>query len=167
MKTLICIRHAKSSWANPGMSDYDRPLNERGEKDAPMMAERLLKRNIKLDLLVSSPAKRARTTCRSFAKAYNLEKDGIQFKEDLYLALPEVFFKIISGIDDEVKHIAVFAHNPGITDFVNRLTNYRIDNMPTCAVFAVKINTDKWSSFETAEKEFWFFDYPKNEKEKR
>lgn len=167
MKTLLCIRHAKSSWANPGMNDYDRPLNERGEKDAPMMAERLLKRNVKLDLLVSSPAKRASTTCSSFAKTYNFKKGDILFKEDLYLAPPAVFFKIISAIDDEFKHVAVFAHNPGITDFVNLLTNYRIDNMPTCAVFAIKIDTTQWSRFEMAEKEFWFFDYPKNEKEIR
>lgn len=161
MKQLLIIRHAKSSWANAGMSDYERPLNERGEKDAPMMAARLLKRGIVVDAFVSSTALRAYTTATHFAKAYQLKQGSIEGKKMLYHAPPAVFYEVIQGLDNTHTTVAIFAHNPGITDFVNQLTNTQIDNMPTCGVFAVQIDIDNWKGFKGAEKEFWFFDYPK------
>src|SRR4051794_9695084 len=75
MKTLILVRHAKSSWDQPGVSDIDRPLNERGKSDAPQMAKRLKERNIKIDLFISSPAKRAKKTAKYFAEEYDQKKD--------------------------------------------------------------------------------------------
>jgi phosphohistidine phosphatase len=161
MKTLILIRHAKSSWADSGMNDFDRPLNERGKKDAPEMAERLLKKNIQIDAFVTSTANRARKTCAAFMEVFDAKKVQRILKEELYLAPPQRFVEVIETLSDEIEHAAIFAHNPGITEFANSLTNVTIDDMPTCAVFAVQAKTKKWSSFSKAEKTFLFFDYPK------
>ena len=162
MKQLILVRHAKSDWGNPGLDDIDRPLNERGKKDAPAMAKRLLEKGVKIELIVSSPAKRAAKTARCFAEEYGIKKQDIVYLPELYLASPAVFMKVISGLDTKADSIAVFSHNEGVTDFANQLTNTRIDNIPTCGVFAVKANCKEWSGFKEAEKDFWFFDYPKS-----
>ncbi|MGN6166258.1 MAG: SixA phosphatase family protein [Flavisolibacter sp.] len=162
MKTLILVRHAKSSWDAPGRSDMDRPLNERGKQDAPEMAKRLKARKLDVDLFVSSTAKRARKTAKYFAEAFDVQKDDIKLAEDLYLATPHAFQKTIAELNDKHDVVAVFSHNPGITEFSNSLTNVRIDDMPTCSMFALTIDTNSWNDFEGAEKKFLFFDYPKN-----
>ncbi len=161
MKTLILVRHAKSDWGNPGLDDIDRPLNERGKRDAPLMARRLLDRKTKVDLFVSSPAKRAARTAKIFAEEFGAKKKQLIWKEELYLAPPSVFYEVIEGMDDDADSIAIFAHNEGITEFANQLTETRTDNIPTCGVFAVNIETDSWKEFRDAKKEFLFFDYPK------
>lgn len=161
MKTLLLIRHAKSSWATPGLEDFKRPLNNRGKEDAPVMAERLLKRKIRINAFISSPAKRAHKTANRFLKAYGLKKEDIILAENLYHAGQEDFLEVIKSAKNKWDTIAIFSHNPGITTFASSLTDIRIDNMPTCAVFAVQVNTDDWSGFEEASKSFLFFDYPK------
>jgi len=162
MKTLILVRHAKSSWDKPGMSDLERPLNERGKKDAPEMAKRLKERNVLPDLLLSSTAKRAKKTARLFADELGLDKEIIKENESLYMATPEAFNETLGALDDRHRVVALFSHNPGITEYASTLTNVRVDDMPTCAIFAVQAATEKWSDFESAEKKFLFFDYPKN-----
>jgi phosphohistidine phosphatase len=144
------------------MSDFDRPLNERGKRDAPDMAARLLQKGVKIDRFVSSPAKRAKRTARYFAEAYGKEKGDILLIEPLYLAPPEVFRNVVKALPAEADTAALFAHNPGITEYANTLTGVRIDDMPTCAVIAVSADTDSWEGFGAAEKTFLFFDYPKN-----
>lgn len=161
-KTLILVRHAKSDWGNPSLSDFDRPLNERGKRDAPTMAQRLLDKKISIDAFISSPAKRAAKTAKYFAEAYGVKKDAIDFKEKLYLAQPASFYSVIESANNKHDCIALFSHNFGITDFANMLTDTRIDNMPTSSVFAVKADCKKWDDFKTAKKEFFFFDYPKS-----
>lgn len=161
MKQLLIIRHAKSSWANPGQEDFDRPLNQRGENDAPKMAKRVLDRKVKIDAFVSSTAKRAFTTATYFAEAFGQKKKEIIGLQQLYHAYPVVYYEVISRLSDELDTVAIFAHNPGITMFVNELTPTKVDNMPTCAVFAIQIETEHWKDFENAKKKFWFFDYPK------
>ncbi len=162
MKSIIIIRHAKSSWEF-AESDFDRVLNERGHHDAPMMAKRLIEKKTKIDAFFSSPAKRALTTAEYFFKEYHTDTNSksIITIPELYHASSTVFFNVIKNISNDFNSIAVFSHNPGITDFVNQLTNTRIDNMPTCGVFAVNVKTDNWKDFAKAQKEFWFFDYPK------
>ncbi|MBX9784185.1 MAG: histidine phosphatase family protein [Chitinophagaceae bacterium] len=162
MKTVLLIRHAKSSWADAGMDDFDRPLNERGKTDAPAMAQRLVKRNIIIDAFISSTAKRARKTCLYFMEAYQRNKEDMIAMQQLYLAPPEIFYECIAELDNEFSNIALFGHNNGITEFANSLTDARIENMPTCSIFAVKANCKSWKEFKNAKKEFWFFDYPKN-----
>ena len=164
-KTLFLVRHAKSSWGDPALSDFDRPLNERGKKDAPEMARRLNDRKIKMDGLVSSPAKRARQTCKHFAKEFDFKKKDVLIEEKLYEAGEENFYEVIENLKNKWDNVAVFSHNPGITHFANSLTETRIDDMPTCSIFAVKIDTKEWKDLREAKKEFLFFDYPKNEKD--
>lgn len=165
MKTLIVVRHAKSSWEEAGTDDHNRPLNDRGKKDAPEMAKRLRKRGIKIDLFLSSTARRASTTAQYFAAEYNVGKKDIQTEEQLYNAPADDIYSVVAALPDKHKNVAIFGHNPGITDFVNSLCQVRIDNMPTCAMYAVVANTDKWAQFSAADKECMFFDYPKNPQE--
>jgi len=162
MKTILLVRHAKSDWNDPSLNDFDRPLNERGRNDAPMMAQRLLKKKSPIELFVASPAKRARKTACIFAKEYKKEKEDVVFYEELYAAPAYVFFDVIEKTDDRINHIALFAHNPGITDFANQLTTARIDNIPTCGIFALSADCSSWSDFRQAEKHFLFFDFPKS-----
>lgn len=161
MKQLLLIRHAKSSWDDPSVNDFERSLNERGKKDAPVMAQRLSDKNIRIDSFISSPAKRASRTAKIFAEIFNKKKEEIVFKTALYGATSEVFYEIISKLEDELDNIAVFSHNPGITDFANDLTETKIGNIPTCGIFAIKIDTKHWADLKEAKKEFWFMDYPK------
>jgi phosphohistidine phosphatase len=161
MKNLLIIRHAKSSWDSFTQQDFDRPLNDRGNRDAPVMAKRLLKREVEIDAFVSSPANRALSTATYFAEAYGKKHKHIIQVESLYHAEVNVFYKVVDELDDDFKTVAIFSHNPGITEFVNSLTNTRIDNMPTCGIFAVKAGIKSWKDFSAAEKDFWFFDYPK------
>lgn len=161
LKTLLLIRHAKSDWNDTSLSDFDRPLNERGKRDAPLMAQRLLDKKIRIDLFVSSPAKRAKKTATIFAEAYGLDKKQVEFHDELYLAHEKVFSAVISKLNNNADAVAVFAHNPGITDFANSLTNTRIDDMPTCCIFAVQAACNSWNEFATAKKTFLFVDYPK------
>lgn len=162
MKQLILVRHAKSDWGDPSLADIDRPLNERGKRDAPDMARRISKRKIRPDLLISSPAKRAARTARAFAGEFGFAKKDILYLPELYLAPPSVFFEVIAGISNDADTVLLFSHNEGITDFANQLGVARIDNIPTCGVFAIKADCKKWEAFRDAGKEFWFFDYPKS-----
>lgn len=162
-KQLLLIRHAKSDWGDFSLPDFERPLNERGKRDAPAMAQRLLDKKIKIDAFISSPAKRAKKTATLFAEKYKRDKEDIIFYEKLYAAAEHIFYDVIAGIKNKFDCIALFSHNPGITDFANQLTDAKIDNIPTCGIFAIKIDSDNWADFRNAKKEFWFFDYPKKE----
>lgn len=162
MKTLIVVRHAKSSWDSESLQDFDRPLNERGKRDAPDMAQRLKEKDLQVDLLLSSPAKRAKKTAKLFAEGLNLDKDKILFVDNLYGADVETLYAAVGNLPNKHEVVALFAHNPGLTDFVNTLTGVRIDNLPTCGVFAVQADTNTWNTFKDSTKNFLFFDYPKN-----
>jgi phosphohistidine phosphatase len=163
MKKLLLVRHAKSSWDDLTQKDFDRMLNDRGHRDAPKMAKRLLKDDVEIDAFISSPAVRALTTAEYFAEAYGSKKKNVIQEPILYHPDAETFFDIISKINDDVKTVAIFSHNPGITSFANILCPTRIDDMPTCAIFAVKADIKSWKEFAEAERKFWFFDYPKND----
>src|SRR5215217_5847539 len=162
MKTLILVRHAKSSWDVIGQKDFDRVLNDRGKKDAPEMAQRLKEKGLKVDLFVSSPAKRAHKTAKYFAEAFKTDKDDIVLIDQLYEAPLDTFYEVVRGLNNKYDVVALFAHNPGITAFVNTLTEVHTDNMPTCSLFAVQVDTDSWNTFKESNKKFLFFDYPKN-----
>jgi phosphohistidine phosphatase len=162
MKTLLIIRHAKSSWDIGSLNDFERPLNERGKKDAPAMAQRLLDKKITIDAFISSPAKRAKKTAELFSSVYNKDEKDIIFISALYHASVITFYETIENIDDKINSVALFSHNPGITEFVNELVDsIKTDNMPTCGIFAVTIDTNKWSDFKRASRKLLFFEYPK------
>lgn len=161
LKTIFIIRHAKSDQSFFG-NDFERPLNVRGRTDAPVMAKQLLAKTGAIDAFISSPAVRAKCTAELFATAFQIPTDEIIFISALYHAPEEVFYDIIAGLPESINKVAIFAHNPGITHFVNSLNSKKqVDNMPTCAIFAAEADITRWVDFFKAKKEFMFFDHPK------
>ena len=163
MKQLLLIRHAKSSWADAGQTDFDRPLNDRGKRDAPLMAARVLDRGFRVQHVFSSAAKRAFKTSKALMEVWNLKQDAISVFPDLYLAPPDEMLKVITAAPDTISSLALVAHNPGITEFINSLTNNRVDDLPTCGMVAFQIHTDSWADFKNASKEWLFIEYPKRD----
>ncbi len=162
MKSLFLIRHAKSSWTDITKPDFERPLNDRGKRDAPVMATRLSKRGKFVNVFLSSPANRAKETCKYFCNEYGVSENRIVYNERLYHASVQTFYEVVRGLDDEIRNIAIFSHNPGITDFVNTLCkNVKVDNIPTCGMFGVELNVRNWREFRESENKFLFFDHPK------
>lgn len=161
MKTLFIIRHAKSDQHFFG-NDFERPLNEKGKRDAPLMAKRLKKYQDQVDIFISSPATRAKQTALIFAKEFNITDEEIIYIPSLYHASPDIFYEVIAELPDNINSVAVFSHNPGITYFINELTgSHQINNMPACAVYAVSADIVHWSEFKKSTKEYLFFDHPK------
>ena len=161
MKKLIIVRHAKSSWDALTLTDFDRPLNARGLHDAPAMARHLLSKGISIDAFISSPAVRAKTTALSFMEVFQKPASELILIPELYHPVSNALFNAVCDADNTYETICIFSHNPGITEFVNRLTTTKIDNMPTCGVFAITSDTPHWNEFDMANHQFWFFDYPK------
>lgn len=161
MKQLLLIRHAKSSWANAGQDDFERPLNERGKRDAPLMAQKLIEKKVRPDALISSTAVRALETAAYFAEIMGFKKKEVIQVPELYHAPPKIFIEVIQALPDRLSTVAIFAHNPGITDMANELTQIQIDNMPTCSIFGVEAEVKSWKNFLDADKSFLFFYYPK------
>ncbi len=162
MKTLYINRHAKSSWANMGMADFDRPLNNRGENDAPMMGKRLKERGIIPDYILSSPANRAITTARTIATEIGYLLANIKEDRNLYHASEVSILEVIKQQDDENDSLMIFGHNPGFTDLASILSGRWFDNIPTCGIVAVKFETENWKEVAAGNGEILFFDYPKN-----
>jgi len=160
MKTLILVRHAKSSHSFGTSNDFDRPLNDRGFREAAEMGKKLFKKNIPIDKFVSSPALRAKTTAELFAGEFKSKLKEIRFEPFLYHADREIFSHVAEELDDAYNHVALFSHNPGITDFAGSLSESPIDHMPTCSVFAVSVDTDQWKNFRDSKKSFLFFYKP-------
>lgn len=163
-RRLVMIRHAKSSWANPLQSDFERPLNDRGEHDAPMMGERLKKLGVQPDLIISSTAKRAKQTAKKVATAIGYDAEKIQWVDKLYHCIPQVFEEVLYEVGDEVQTVFIVAHNPGITQFVNELSPaFMTDNMPTCGMVGAEIELEHWEMFANAKKNVFLFEYPKKQ----
>jgi len=163
MKRLTLVRHAKSDWSLAGQADWDRPLNKRGQRDAPEMARRLRSRKLKPDLMLSSPAVRALSTASVMARELKVPAALIVQDERLYLATPADMLAVIRELGGEAKHLMVFGHNPGMTELANRLSaSDQIDNLPTCGVFTAQFDVRDWSLLDWGSGEDVEFDYPKN-----
>jgi phosphohistidine phosphatase len=160
MKTLYLIRHAKSDQTILG-PDFDRPLNERGLKDAPKMAERLLKRKVHPDLIISSPANRALTTALTFAKTLDYKSKNVIKEERIYEASTSALLNVINNIDDKHNVVFMFGHNPGITNTINYLSNSQLDNLPTCGIVKIDFEFDSWKLISTGTGSAGYLDYPK------
>lgn len=161
MKTLYLVRHAKSSWDDPTLPDFDRPLNGRGKVNAPFMGKLLKERQIKIDLILSSSAKRAKKTAEIFAKELNYDIHHIVFEESIYEASVPVLLQLIQKQDDAVEDMMLFGHNPSLTDFVNLLTDSWIDNIPTTGVCAIHFQIKHWQDIKPKSGTLHFFEYPK------
>ena len=163
MKKLYLVRHAKSSWDDPFQDDFDRPLNKRGRKDAPRMGRRLSEKDIHPDLLISSPAERALSTCLLIAERIGYPLTNIQTDQRLYHADEDILLSVVRGLHHRNDEIIIFSHNPGLTDFLNRITGELVtDNVPTCGVVAVGFPVEDWALIGWGSGKLLFFDFPKN-----
>ena len=160
-KRLLIIRHAKSDWNDPKLPDFDRPLNSRGLRNAPEMAERLLKKHLIPQQIVSSPAKRAITTAEYFGGVFDIEKNEIRQEKDIYEASASRLLKLINELDNQYNFIPIFGHNPGLSDLVRNLTGDGF-NIPTCGIVLIRLFVDDWQLISKGTGELQFFDYPKN-----
>ena len=142
MKTLLILRHAKSSWSDYSLSDHDRPLKKRGKRDAPRIGEVIAAEDIVPDLIISSTARRAKDTAIAAAEACGYENE-IHFTRDLYHAGVDDFVWILSGLDDGIRSAMVVAHNPGVEELLHYLTD-ESEWMPTAALAFVELPIQSW-----------------------
>jgi phosphohistidine phosphatase len=148
VKRLLILRHAKSSWADSSMSDWERPLNERGLRDAPRAGAWLHDRSLVPDLLITSDAVRARATAEAVAKAAGYAKEII-LEPSLYHAKPSDVLAVLSGIQRDDRTVLIVGHNPGLEELVHQLTGEHHD-LPTTALVHIAVAIDGWSEIETA-----------------
>lgn len=144
MKTLYILRHAKSSWTEANLSDFERPLNERGIKTAPFMGELMRKKNFQPDLILSSPAQRAKQTALLAKKAGRFEAQ-IRYDERIYEASPLRLIEIVSEVENEIESVLLIGHNPGFEGLVKFLTG-ESQSIPTAALAVVDLMADDWQS---------------------
>lgn len=162
MKRLFLIRHAKSSWSDPTLDDFDRPLNKRGKRDAPEMADRLAALDIVPDLMISSPAKRARKTAVQMAKATGYDRNSIRFDEDLYLGSLSYHLHVIENALLKSDTLFLVGHNHTITELAGYLSGTYIDNIPTCGIAAIEFTGHVHEMIQAGGGKLLFFDFPKN-----
>ena len=162
MKTLLIVRHAKSSWSDPFLGDHDRPLNERGLRDAPFMGDVLAQRGPRPDLLVSSSAVRALHTARFFAQALGHGPEQIAVMPSLYHAEIEDILELLRTFDDAAATVALFAHNPTLTALANSFEGPFLENLPTCGIVAVGFDVAHWTEAAPSNGKVLFYEFPKN-----
>jgi len=159
MKTLFIIRHSKSSWKDLSLLDFDRPLNTRGRRDAPFMGEKLKDRGIMPDIIISSPAKRAKSTIQRIVEVIGYEKEII-YNQKIYESNMVTLKKIIKSIDDKNSCAFIVGHNPGLNMFVEDFCDF-YDNIPTTGIVELEFNCDSWEDIDKFNCEMADFDYPK------
>ncbi len=162
MKRLTIVRHAKSSWKDSDTPDFDRPLNKRGEHDAPMMGKRLARRQVAPDLLICSPARRAIDTASTIANEIGFPVADIAVNERIYEATTGTLLDLVQHFEDSYEDVMLFGHNPALTELCNALTEHTIDNLPTGGVYCVDFAIETWGDLTSGEGNLVFFDYPKN-----
>ncbi|MEI6507935.1 MAG: histidine phosphatase family protein [Bacteroidota bacterium] len=163
MKTLYLIRHSKSAVQMHNQEDFDRPLNERGKKDAEEMGKRLHKKNVKPDLIISSPALRALKTSKLFATEIGYPEKNIRTDAAIYEANIDKLIGLIREIKDENTKVFIFGHNPAFTGLVGYLTNTFLDNMPTSGVAQINFDLPTWKQVTANSGKLSYFDFPKNQ----
>jgi phosphohistidine phosphatase len=166
MKTIILVRHAKSSWKDPSLDDFDRPLNKRGKRNAPFMGKELKKRQIMPDLMLSSPAKRAKKTAIAIAKAIDYPKKKIKYNDHMYHTGASYLLEMVRNQDDKHETIMLFGHNPDFNDLADMLLKKNpVYNIPTTGVYCIGFEVDSWKKVREGKGEAVFFDYPKRYKD--
>ena len=163
-KVLYISRHAKSSWDDASLADFDRPLNKRGKKDAPMMGELLESLGVLPELIIASPAKRAIRTARILADKILYPASEIVLNEDIYEASTSDLLDIIENFDDSLKSVMIVGHNPSFTHLANYLTETYFDNVPTCGIVAVGFELSHWKDIDKNSGKIIFYEYPKKHK---
>ncbi|HEY9870655.1 MAG TPA: histidine phosphatase family protein [Candidatus Obscuribacterales bacterium] len=146
MKILYLFRHAKSSWDDPALDDFERPLNKRGEKNAPLMGEVMRQRGVDPDTVLCSPARRTKQTAKLALKAAALKTEPV-YDERLYLASTPVLLSVIGELDDDVSSALLVGHNPGLSDLLEFLSG-TMDQFPTAALARVALDIQRWKDIK-------------------
>ncbi|WKN42919.1 SixA phosphatase family protein [Tunicatimonas pelagia] len=162
-KTLYLVRHAKSSWKDTSVVDYDRSLNKRGKRDAPEMGKRLAAKNIHPDWVISSPAKRAKLTIEAIATEINYAESQIRWAEKLYHADVETLLGQIRSLENQYQSLMLVGHNPGLTDLQNSLCNEAIENIVTTGIVCIQFDVADWANVRSGQLQW--YDYPKKEEQ--
>jgi phosphohistidine phosphatase len=160
MKTIFLIRHAKASWDDTALPDKDRPLDDRGKRDAPKMGKQLVKHDVKPELILSSPAMRALMTAEIIAKKLDYKLKDIVVDDRLYVGEVDDLLNVIHKLGDKLERVMLFGHNPQLTELAHRLSS-EITHMPTCAVAEFTFDAKSWSNIGKAKLTQVVLDYPK------
>ena len=166
MRLLTLVRHAKSSWDHPELSDFDRPLNDRGRRDAPRMATHAKGALGRPDRLISSPAVRALTTAQVFAGVLGIAESDIVIEPRIYEAAPERLLMLLQWLDDDDRHVMLFGHNPGFSELAHLLARCSFDDLPTCAVVQLGFASKLWSEVGERSGVQRFYAFPKQLRER-
>lgn len=160
MKKLILMRHAKSCWNQPWQDDHQRPLSDRGLRDAPNMAQKLQGREIRPDKILSSSSTRTLQTADILVSKLNLGPDLVEVESDLYHASPPIILKHLQLLSDSVCTVILVGHNPGLNELI-KLFGIQLDNLPTAGQIGFLINSNQWNQLKPEHSNFWFLDFPK------
>jgi phosphohistidine phosphatase len=161
MKTLYLVRHAKSSWKYPKLDDFERPLNKRGRRDAPLMGKVLKKLKVAPDLIISSPANRAAMTVRIIADKINYPLDKIRYRENLYEFSEDALMDVIENIHDSANQVMLVGHNPALTGLANTIGDQPVSNIPTSGICCVALDISSWTELYEGCGKLKFFEFPK------
>ena len=161
MKTITIVRHAKSSWDNPDVNDFERPLNARGFADAPIIADRISKLMKLPDLFMSSPALRAKTTAEIFVEKFGVPVSKIVLDKDIYDKGSKYIMEFIKNLDEKIESVIIFGHNPDITSLATYYSGNYFDNIPTCGVICIDFDSNNWQDTFTNNGKIRFYEYPK------
>ena len=161
MKILTLVRHAKSSWKDTELVDFDRPLNKRGKDDAPKMGQRLKKYQISPDLIITSPANRALTTAKVIAREIDYPAKELIADKQVYLANTYGVLEVVKKVKSIYQDVFLVGHNPTLTELANDLTGEVIENIPTCGLVRMKFDIDEWEDLGKNKGNLLLFDYPK------
>lgn len=143
MKTLLLMRHAKSSWKHPDLPDQDRPLNKRGEKDAPRMGKFLREKELVPQAILASPAKRVAQTVDGMLEKMNF-KGKVDYINSLYLAEPSAYLSTIQTVDDKFERIMIVGHNPGLEGLLQILSG-QVESLPTGSIAHLVLPIEHWA----------------------
>ena len=160
MPIVTLVRHAKSSWKEPALSDRERPLNKRGKNNAPVMAERFLQRGLLPDVIIASPANRANTTAEIIATGIGFDTAQILTDDSLYFEGSWAMRHIMAAQAEDCEHLMLVGHNPDMTHLLNDLAGFITHNVPTCGMATLHTDTP-WTDIEHAHWRLLDYDYPK------
>jgi phosphohistidine phosphatase len=161
MKSLYVMRHAKSSWGEPGLDDFDRPLLEKGKKRTKNIIDYLLKKKVKPELIITSPAVRALETAMIMAHGLGLSQESIQIERVIYSADEEQIENLLYDFPDQLSSLMVVGHNPSVTNFVNMFLENKIDALPTSGVVALEFKSKSWKDLTKVKSKVNFIIFPK------
>ena len=150
MKSILILRHAKSSWKHPELSDHNRPLNKRGKRDTPLMGELLKNEHLIPEFIISSDAKRAHSTAKIVAKASGY-KEEIVFNQSLYAAGPAAYIDVLRDLSNEYTRVLMVGHNPGLEELVSMLTG-ESHSLSTCSLVHIQLRVNKWTEMDNKTK---------------